>query len=118
MPEQIVDTATLEELEAILGRDNLVRVVEIQIRHSDELAVRLEAMSRDPEAGEVRFLAHKIAGASGSLGLVPLAALALDIERRADGATGRDELATLSESLHRLLVRSNLALRTLFPEIV
>ncbi len=116
MLEEIVDLATLEDLEHHLGRDNLLRVVDVQIRHSEKQIAHLELLCVAPNAGDLHTLAHQISGAAGSLGLHKLGALALDVEMRArqeDAAT----LQHLAHALHDLAQRSRQALCELFPEL-
>ncbi|HEX4362946.1 MAG TPA: ATP-binding protein [Solirubrobacteraceae bacterium] len=99
-----IDRAALDELtggDAALGRD-------IVTRYLDSLGEDLDALGRalrDGDVGDLRRHAHRIAGASRTVGAHAVAAEASRLERAAQSAPDRDELVRLADALRQTAAR-------------
>jgi HPt (histidine-containing phosphotransfer) domain-containing protein len=113
---ELLDLATLTELERRLGRERIMRVVAAQVANAKELAKRLIELEAAPDVAQIKALAHQIAGSSGSIGLLRLSDTAVALETE---ATRLDlpNLRSHVRDLRNCLEASEATLRHQFPEI-
>jgi signal transduction histidine kinase/CheY-like chemotaxis protein/HPt (histidine-containing phosphotransfer) domain-containing protein len=99
-----IDRAALDELtggDAELGRDIVMRYLESLGEDLDALGRAL----REGDVGDLRRHAHRIVGASRTVGAHAVAAEASRLERAAQSAPDRDELARLADALRQTAAR-------------
>lgn len=112
MTPDVLDAATLADLEDIMG-DELCALVTAYLKDGDtRLKALREAADRD-DAAEVGKLAHSLKSASANLGAQPLATEAKGVEQDARSGTLRDPSARVAV-LERLYAETSSALRQKF----
>lgn len=98
-PPDTLDTATLVDLEDIMG-DELVTLVDVYLRDGDVRLSNLRAAGDRGDSGEVGKLAHSLKSSSANLGAKPLANRARQVEEAARSgalANPADSVAALEK---------------------
>ncbi|MGH8234777.1 MAG: ATP-binding protein, partial [Rhodanobacteraceae bacterium] len=85
-PPDTLDTATLVDLEDIMG-DELVTLVDAYLRDGDVRLRNLREAADRGDSGEVGKLAHSLKSSSANLGAMPLANRARQVEEAARNGT-------------------------------
>ncbi len=109
IPSDTLDTATLVDLEDIMG-DELTQLVDAYLRDGDVRLRNLREAADRGDAAEVGKLAHSLKSSSANLGAMPLANRARQVEEAARNGT----LANPSDSvtaLENLYAHAAVALR-------
>ena len=86
LPPDTLDTATLVDLEDIMG-DELVTLVDAYLRDGDTRLRSLREAADRGDATEVGKLAHSLKSSSANLGAMPLANRARQVEEAARNGT-------------------------------
>ncbi|WP_375749760.1 TMAO reductase system sensor histidine kinase/response regulator TorS [Vibrio sp. HN007] len=76
----VVDYSVLEEDIGVLGKDKIVRLVELFCKSSSEIMEALVKAEQSGDKGEIKQLAHKLKGSAGSMGMKWLFNVCLEVE--------------------------------------
>ena len=109
LPPDTLDTATLVDLEDIMG-DELVTLVDAYLRDGDTRLRSLREAADRGDATEVGKLAHSLKSSSANLGAMPLANRARQVEEAARNGTLANPADSVA-ALERLYANAAAALR-------
>jgi signal transduction histidine kinase/CheY-like chemotaxis protein/HPt (histidine-containing phosphotransfer) domain-containing protein len=108
-PPDTLDTATLVDLEDIMG-DELVTLVDAYLRDGETRMRNLQAAAERGDSAEVGQLAHSLKSSSANLGAMPLSTRARQVEEAARNGTLANPLDSVA-ALEKLYANAATALR-------
>jgi signal transduction histidine kinase/CheY-like chemotaxis protein/HPt (histidine-containing phosphotransfer) domain-containing protein len=108
-PPDTLDTATLVDLEDIMG-DELVTLVDAYLRDGETRMRNLQEAAARGDSAEVGKLAHSLKSSSANLGAMPLSTRARQVEEAARNGTLANPLDSVA-ALEKLYANAATALR-------
>jgi CheY-like chemotaxis protein/HPt (histidine-containing phosphotransfer) domain-containing protein len=108
-PPDTLDTATLVDLEDIMG-DELVTLVDAYLRDGDTRMRNLQEAATRGDSAEVGKLAHSLKSSSANLGAMPLSTRARQVEEAARSGTLANPLDSVA-ALEKLYANAATALK-------
>jgi CheY-like chemotaxis protein/HPt (histidine-containing phosphotransfer) domain-containing protein len=108
-PPDTLDTATLVDLEDIMG-DELVTLVDAYLRDGETRMRNLQEAAARGDSAEVGKLAHSLKSSSANLGAMPLSTRARQVEEAARSGTLANPLDSVA-ALEKLYANAATALR-------
>jgi len=108
-PPDTLDTATLVDLEDIMG-DELVTLVDAYLRDGETRMRNLQEAAARGDSAEVGKLAHSLKSSSANLGAMPLSTRARQVEEAARSGTLANPMDSVA-ALERLYANAATALR-------
>ncbi|MYM58769.1 TMAO reductase system sensor histidine kinase/response regulator TorS [Vibrio sp. OCN044] len=109
----IVNAKTIEQDISILGQSKMKEIIDIFDEMAKDILQLMQEAENNRDPNQLKALAHKLKGSSGSLGLMALYDMCLDIEKADQPIIAyqkiKSQLPNLiqqsSDSLHRLVTR-------------
>ena len=109
----IVNAKTIEQDISILGQSKMKEIIDIFDEMAKDILQLMQEAENNGDPNQLKALAHKLKGSSGSLGLLALYDMCLDIEKTDQPIIAyqkiKSQLPNLiqqsSDSLHRLVNR-------------